>query len=123
MATKGFAAPEVERAYVRARELCQQVGETPQLFPVLLVLRAFYQQRGAMPTARELGEQLLNLAQRQQDLMPLLEAYYGLGTPLFWLGELASARAHLEQGIDLYNRQEHPSDAFLYGFDRGMACL
>ena len=35
MATRGFAAPEVERAYARARELCQQVGETPQLFPVL----------------------------------------------------------------------------------------
>ena len=35
LATKGLAAPEVERAYTRARELCQQVGETPQLFPVL----------------------------------------------------------------------------------------
>ena len=34
-ATKGYAAPEVEKAYTRARELCQQVGETPQLFPVL----------------------------------------------------------------------------------------
>jgi hypothetical protein len=28
-------APEVERAYTRAHELCQQVGETPELFPVL----------------------------------------------------------------------------------------
>ena len=36
MATKGYAAPEVEQAYARARELCRQVGETPQLFPVLL---------------------------------------------------------------------------------------
>ena len=36
MATQGLAAPEVEQAYARARELCQQVGETPQLFPVLL---------------------------------------------------------------------------------------
>ena len=35
MATKGYAAPEVDRAYTRARELCQQMGETPQLFPVL----------------------------------------------------------------------------------------
>ena len=35
MATKGYAAPEVEVAYARARELCQQMGETPQLFPVL----------------------------------------------------------------------------------------
>ena len=28
-ATKGFAAPEVGKTYARARELCQQVGETP----------------------------------------------------------------------------------------------
>ena len=32
MATKGEGAPEVERALTRARELCQQVGETAQLF-------------------------------------------------------------------------------------------
>ena len=41
MAIKGHAAPEVEQAYARARELCQQVGETPQLFPVLFGLWRF----------------------------------------------------------------------------------
>src|SRR5262249_31926808 len=33
--TKGWAAPEVEKTYTRARELCQQVGDTSQLFSVL----------------------------------------------------------------------------------------
>ena len=32
---KGHAAPEVEHAYTQARALCQQVGETPELVPVL----------------------------------------------------------------------------------------
>src|SRR5207249_1127160 len=32
---KGFGAPEVELAYARARELCQQMGETPEIVPVL----------------------------------------------------------------------------------------
>jgi hypothetical protein len=32
IATKGYASPEVEKSLTRARELCQQVGETPQLF-------------------------------------------------------------------------------------------
>jgi predicted ATPase len=62
MATKGYAAPEVEQAFARARELCQQIGETPQLFPVLLGLRSFYTVRGEYRIARELGEQLLRLA-------------------------------------------------------------
>jgi predicted ATPase len=35
LVTKGQAAPELLHAYTRARELCQQVGETPQLFQVL----------------------------------------------------------------------------------------
>ena len=38
VAVKGYAAPEVEKTYTRARELCQQLGETPQLFPVLFRL-------------------------------------------------------------------------------------
>jgi predicted ATPase len=33
-AVKGFAAPEVLHAYTRARALCQQMGDTPQLFQV-----------------------------------------------------------------------------------------
>ena len=33
---KGHAAPEVEHAYTQAHALCQQVGETPELVPVLV---------------------------------------------------------------------------------------
>src|SRR5712692_6959294 len=52
--TQGFAAPEVEKAYVRARELCQQVEVTPQLFPILAGLCGFYLLRAELQTAREL---------------------------------------------------------------------
>ena len=58
---KGYAAPEVESTYTRARELCQQVGETPQLFSTLWGLWLFYVCAGGHETARELGEQLLSL--------------------------------------------------------------
>ena len=115
IATKGYAAPEVERAYTRARELCQQVGETPQLFPVLWGLWKFYLVRAELQTARELGEQLLSLAQSVQDPALLLEAHHALGWTLFLSGEFASAREHLEQGIALYDPQQHRSHAFLYG--------
>src|SRR5262249_50656814 len=60
-ATKGLTAPDVEAAYQRARELCQQVGETPRLFPVLAGLVRFYIGRGELQTAQELGEQMLSL--------------------------------------------------------------
>ena len=61
--TKGHAAPELERAYDRARELCEQVGNTPQLFPVLRGLTVYAQSRGNLQQAHDLGEQLLQLAE------------------------------------------------------------
>ncbi len=82
MATKGFAAPEVGTIYRRARELCQHVGETPQLFPVLWGLWAFYVVRAELETAYELGEQCLRLAQNVQDPALLLEAHCALETTL-----------------------------------------
>src|SRR6185295_4337509 len=59
---KGFAAPEVGAAYTRARALCQQVGETPQLFSALWGMRSFYVMRAELQSARELAERLLSLA-------------------------------------------------------------
>lgn len=123
-ATKGWAAPEVEGTYARARELCQQIGEIPQLFPVLWGLAAVYLVRAEHKTARELAEQCLTLAQSAQDPTLLLQAHCMVGMSLFQVGELVSGRQHLEQGITFYDPQQHRSLAFLYGsFDSGVACL
>jgi predicted ATPase len=122
MAVKGFASLDTERAYARARELCQQVGETSQLFPVLHGLWRFYMNRSELQTTRELAEQLFTLAQRVQDPALLLEAHRVLGLTMFWLGEMAPAREHLEQGMALYDPQQHRSHAFVYGQDPGVAC-
>ena len=47
-----------------------------------------------------------------------------LGATLYCLGEFLSARGHDEQGIALYDLQQHRALAFLYGgTDPGMACL
>jgi len=123
MATRGYAAPEVERAYARARELCQRLGETPQLFRVFLGLFAFYLVRGEFQTARELGEQLLRLAQSEHNPARLLGAHQALGLALFHLGEFVSAREHLEQGIALYEPEKHSSHALRSGQDPGVTCL
>jgi len=122
MVIKGPAAPEAERVYNRARALCQHVGETSQLYPTLWGLWLFYIGRGEVQTARELGEQLLTLAQRAQDPALLVEAYHALGPTLFWLGELDAARAHLAQGIALYDPQQHRSGLLYGGHDPGVCC-
>jgi predicted ATPase len=123
MATQGYSAPEVERVYARARELCGQVGETPQIFPVLHGLWRYYAVRADFQTARQLVEQFLSLAQRAHDPTLLVEPHRALGTTLFWLGELTAARAHLAQAVALYNPQQRRAHTVLYGQDPAVAAL
>jgi len=123
MATMGYAASEVLHAYARARELCRQVGQDPQLFLVLRGLWVFYLMRAEHKTALELGEELLRLAQSVQDPTLLLQAHMALGSTCFRIGELTQARGHLEDGIALYDPQQHRSLAFDYGDDPGVICL
>jgi predicted ATPase/class 3 adenylate cyclase len=122
MITRGYAAPEVAQAYARARELCQQLGQTAQLFPVLHGLWRLYVNRAELHTARRLGEQLLTAATHGQDLVLLLQAHRALGPTLTFRGELALARTHLEEGIALYDRQHHRFHTALYGQDPGVVC-
>jgi tetratricopeptide (TPR) repeat protein len=118
MATKGYAAPDVEQAYARARELCRQVGGVPQLFEVLIGLCTFYQGRAEFETARGLAEQLLHLAQSVQDPALPLWAHNNLGFLVHLMGELVLARAHLEQSLALYDPQQHRAYGFV--FDPGV---
>ena len=120
--TKGHAAPEVGTIYSRARELCRQVGDTPHLFSALLGLWRFSFVRGEFQTARELEERLLSLAESLQDPALLSRAHLTRGEGLLFRGELAQARAHAEQGIALYDPQQHQSQVFRYGSDSGVCC-
>jgi len=94
MSIKGYAAPEVVHAYTRARELCQQVGETPEHVPVLWNLFLFYLVRSEPQTAMELSEQCLQLAEGIKDEALLLEAHYVLGVSWFYRGSPALACSH-----------------------------
>ena len=117
--TKGFAAPEVERTYERAHELCQQLGETPEFFRVLAGLWMFrlcgnYE----LQTARELAEQLLQLAQHEHDSAHLRLALPALGSTLFYMGELPTAREHFEKEMALHDAASYDL-IDLFGVDSG----
>jgi predicted ATPase len=124
--SKGWTASEVEQAYSRALELCPEVGETPTLIPVLQGLRRLYAargDRGDAQRARELGEQLLTLAQRQHDTALLQEAHWALGMTLFGLGELKPACTHLEQSSIFYTPQSLSFQASRDAAGTQIACL
>jgi class 3 adenylate cyclase/predicted ATPase len=120
--TKGLAAPEVEHAYTQARALCQQVGETPQLVPVLLGLWRYSLARPQFHTARELGETLLRLAQQADDPALAVVAHYALGVTWVGLGVFPVARQHLEAGLAGYTPDQRRALVFHMGQDPGVAC-
>ena len=120
--TKGLAAPEVEHAYTQAYALCQQVGETPELVPVLLGLYRFYLGRSQFHMTRELGETLLRLAQRTHDPALTVIAHNTLGDTWFNLGMFPAARMHLEEAIASYTHDQRRALVFRMGPDPGVAC-
>jgi predicted ATPase/DNA-binding winged helix-turn-helix (wHTH) protein len=123
IATHGFGAAAVEQTYTRARQLCQQLQDTQELFPVLFGLWGFYDVRANLQQARATGEQLLALAQSRHDPALLIPSHRALGETLFWLGETVEARTHLEQSNALYDPQQYRDQALLYGHDPGASCL
>jgi class 3 adenylate cyclase/tetratricopeptide (TPR) repeat protein len=105
IASKGYTSPEVENASQRALELCQQLGEVPQLFSVLGRLNSIYYNRGDSEIAVELAKRMLRFAQGTCDPTSLLWAHYAMGLSLASQNLLRQARLHLEKSVALYDKR------------------
>ena len=121
IASRGFGAPEVESAYSRARQLCQQLEDSPELFLVLWGLRRFYNQRAQFKAAGELEEQLFRLAKATGDPTQLLGVQWASAVTLFWIGELRRAHERNMQSLSLYRPDLHASHVAQIGTDLGVA--
>jgi predicted ATPase len=122
MSTIGYGAPEVEAAYVRARELCRLIGEMPQLFTAIYGLYQYWLARADYRTCRELAEQLTAIARKAEDDRLLIPAHTALGNTLCYTADFAGARHEAEELIARYDPARHHSLAALYsGFDPGVA--
>jgi predicted ATPase len=117
--TRGHAAPDVQRTYARALELSVRLDDTDQRFHVLMGLRRFRLHRGELEEARELGQQLLALAQRTGDPIQLSRAHMMHGETLYCLGDFSLARQECEQGLVHCDPPRRLSHLRLYGNDTG----
>jgi len=68
-----------------------------------------------------MAERLLSLAKRWRDPAFEVPARLLLGVILWWQGEGAAARDHLEAGLRLYDPRQHRDHVVLYGLDSGVA--
>jgi class 3 adenylate cyclase/predicted ATPase len=100
-ATRGYAAPEVERAYERGRELCRQIGSVPELFSVQWGLWAYHVVRADLGLALETGEEMRRLAEAADDVAWRIESSLAIGLTRYFQGRPAAALTELEQAIGL----------------------
>ncbi len=119
-ATKGFGAPELGQAVIRARELCDRMGDTPQRFTALMQLSTYYSTTAQYRTALKLREEISRLVCQLKD--PLLEAvsYYAHVWPLLNVGELVQTVEYAKRMADVYNEEKHGFLAYLFGYDLGV---
>jgi predicted ATPase len=123
VATQGFASPEVEQTYVRARELCLQAGDSSALFPVLYGLWNVCLLRCEFPRCNDLAAQMLALAQGRSEPVWLLQAHNVMQQPLLHQGDFAAARRLQEQCLALYDPHQHRTLTAVYGEDPGVGCM
>ena len=120
IAIKGQATSEVGRIYSRARELCKELGESQHLFTAIRGLYNYYSTLSEYQTCQKFAEELLRIANRQQDQSLLIAAHRSKGTISFFRGEIAEAKFHLEKVVSLYDPKHHHRQAFIYWADQGL---
>ena len=115
LATRGWASPAAIETYLRARALCEQVGDTTQLFTTLWGTWLFRWARGEITVARGLVDELLALAQRERKTVFRLQAHHAAWTTFTYLGEVETALEHAKRGMAIYQPKKHGSLASNFG--------
>ena len=112
-AVEGPASPKTGEAYARARTLCEQLNKPAQLGPVLFGIWIHHLMRGKLEASRQDAIMWQRLAEDQKDLRLRVMGYRIRGQSEFLLGDLAAARANLEQGLALFKPADRPYYATL----------
>jgi predicted ATPase/class 3 adenylate cyclase len=123
ISTKGWAAPEVEDTYGRARELCTEDAQFPQLLAALSGLFAHHLHRSSKQTALHMAEELLRLAKQRRDRSAQAAAHRLLGTTLLFKGQLLLASKHYDKFLALYDPADRSAPIYLWGPDYRVTAL
>jgi TolB-like protein/class 3 adenylate cyclase/predicted ATPase len=109
LVVKGYGAPEAGQAYVRARELWEQLGCPSEFLRVPYGQSLYHMNRGEFDVAQSLAEDLLRLSRQRNDTAGLILGHYSSARSLGFTGNLAQWQSHLEAALALYDPMCHQS--------------
>jgi hypothetical protein len=96
MAARGYSAPVVSDALVRACALAEKFDRPDRLVPLLYSKWGFHMVRAEHELAVSLAEQMEKLGETRKDQTPLLLGHYIHGASCYFRGEFVTARRLLE---------------------------
>lgn len=116
-AVQGVAAPATGAAYERACGLARDLGDRARLIPALNGLYSYRLVSGQCDAALAPAQQMLDVAQASGDRLFEMIGHRAVGGVAFHIGDLLSARGHLERALALYEPEQHARLAFSLGID------
>lgn len=119
-AIEGYASARGAAAYARAAALCSQRASHTDAFAAAWGLWASASSRNGYAEAQALAQRLLGLADLGKEAVHMQQAHFAVGDTLYWQGEFATARRHLEQVAPLYHPQQHAAHISGFGEDAGV---
>jgi class 3 adenylate cyclase/predicted ATPase len=123
VATKGYAAPEVQATYARALALCRELKDSSQLFNALRGLCQSQLLQAQYDAARKLTEDLLALADEEGNAAHRLAAEITLGVIDLFQGRFAEASERLQRCAGPLDRDARRAYALREGLDLGVVAL
>jgi predicted ATPase len=122
MSTIGWGSREAEAACIRARDLCEKLGNGPGLIGALWGLWTVYFLRGTLVPCLGAAEQVLKLALAAGDPGLEIAARQAIGYSNYFLGNFVEAREHAEKGLALYDPERERSLVASFQLPLSSAC-
>ena len=119
IAIEGYALPNVGQVYMKARELYEQLGDSPDVSEVFWGLWTFHALSAELETARQLAEKFLELGERLPYAGITLRAHWALEITFMHLGNFELALEHFDKALALYEPEAHRDDSFSLRVESG----
>ena len=116
---QGYANAKVGQAFSRAYDLCKQIGNPPQAFPVTWQLACYRSSQADFIQGAAIMKELIELGEQAKDPLLVALGHWGMGWSDFWTGEYVSCKHDLEYMVDFYEPAHHQNLAYLYSQDPG----
>jgi tRNA A-37 threonylcarbamoyl transferase component Bud32/tetratricopeptide (TPR) repeat protein len=117
--TSGWATHQIEQVFTKARQLCQDMADPPELIPVLWATTLFLLIRGNLVECRDRGDELMRQAERSGGRSYIMAANHLAGVVREFIGDMVESSRLLERCRELHDPSEGRTNTAMYGQDPG----